>query len=52
MQGYDVVLVHEASEVIAAMKGTTHPDLLLLSYKLPGLTGQQVTVAKLILKSS
>ena len=43
MQGYDVVLVHEASEVIAAMKGTSHPDLVLLSYKLPGLTGQQVS---------
>lgn len=42
-QGYDVVLVHEASDVLAAMKGTSHPDLVLLSYRLPGLTGQQVS---------
>ena len=42
MQGYDVVLVHEASDVITTMKGSSHPDLVLLSYKLPGLTGQQV----------
>ncbi len=42
MQGYDVVLVHEASEAIAAMKGNSHPDLVLLSYRLPGLTGLQV----------
>ena len=43
LQGYDVVLVHEASEAIAAMKSATHPDLALLSYKLPGLTGTQVS---------
>ena len=42
-QGYDVVLVHEASEAIAAMKGNSHPDLILLSYRLPGLTGSQVS---------
>lgn len=44
-EGYDVVLVHEASDVIAAMKGSSHPDLVLMSYKLPGLTGQQLVRA-------
>lgn len=43
LQGYDVVLVHDASEAIAAMKGNSHPDLVLLSYGLPGLTGPQVS---------
>lgn len=52
MQGYDVVLVHEASEVLAAMKGTSHPDLVLLSYKLPGLTGQQVSCCQVGFKVS
>ena len=45
MQGYDVVLVHEASETLSAMKGNSHPDLVLLSYKLPGLTGPQVSAS-------
>ncbi|DBA72534.1 hypothetical protein WJX79_008201 [Trebouxia sp. C0005] len=44
-EGYDVVLVHEASEAIAAMKGNSHPDLILLSYRLPGLAGSQVVRA-------
>ncbi len=38
-----MVLVHEASEAIAAMKGNSHPDLILLSYRLQGLAGPQVS---------
>ena len=51
MQGYDVVLVHEASEAIAAMKGNSHPDLVLLSYRLPGLAGSQASHTSIWLES-
>ena len=44
LQGYDVVLAHDAQAVVEAMKVSPHPDLVLLSYTLSGLTGSQVSL--------
>ena len=44
VQGYDVVLAHDAQAVVESMKASPHPDLVLLSYTLSGLTGSQVNL--------
>ena len=42
LQGYDVVLAQDAQGVLEAVKASPHPDLVLMNYVLPGLTGSQV----------
>lgn len=43
LQGYDVVLAQDAQGVLEAVKTSPHPDLVLMNYTLPGLTGSQVS---------
>ena len=45
LQGYDVVLAQDAQGVLEAVKAFPHPDLVLMTYTLPGLTGSQVSAA-------